>query len=149
MADVFSRTKRSAIMARVRGKHTAPEKAVKKLLRGAGLRYRSHASGLPGTPDIVLIDHKTAIFINGCFWHGHRGCRRSKLPMTNTTFWKKKIAGNMRRDSAATKELRKFGWKVLTYWTCAKPKAFALKTSERLLRRPSKSVTCKRSCRRV
>lgn len=79
MADVFSKKKRSAIMALVRSKHTAPEKALKKLLRASGVRYRSHYAGLPGTPDVVLPELKIAIFINGCFWHGHRGCERAVL----------------------------------------------------------------------
>lgn len=118
MADVFSKKKRSAIMALIRGKHTKPEVALKKLLRADGIRYRSHYSGLPGTPDIILPISKVAVFINGCFWHGHKGCRRSKLPTTNIDFWTVKIAKNVKRDLAAARKLRAMGWQVRVYWTC-------------------------------
>lgn len=127
MADVFSKKKRSAIMAAVRSKHTAPEKALRKWLRASGIRYRSHASGLPGTPDIVLPESREAVFINGCFWHGHKGCRRSKLPTTNVEYWKPKIAKNVKRDLATTRKLRAMGWKVRIYWTCTKLPRFAAK----------------------
>ena len=118
MADIFSKKKRSAIMALIRNKHTAPEKALKRLLRALGVRYRSQCSRLPGTPDIVLPEAKVALFINGCFWHGHKGCRRSRLPTTNVKFWKRKIAKNVARDRAAARKLRAMGWKVRVYWTC-------------------------------
>ena len=127
MADVFSKKKRSTIMAAIRGKHTAPEKALKKWLRARGIRYRSHVSGLPGTPDVVLPESKVAIFINGCFWHGHTACRRSKLPTTNVEFWKLKIGKNVKRDRNASRNLRAMGWKVQIYWTCAKLESFASK----------------------
>lgn len=124
MADIFSKKKRSAIMASVRGKHTAPEGVIKKLLRASGFRYRSHVSSLPGTPDIILPAERIAIFVNGCFWHGHKGCRRSKLPTTNVAFWKRKISKNVTRDRAAARKLRKLGWNVRIYWTCAKTSQF-------------------------
>ena len=129
MADVFSKKKRSAIMAAIRGKHTAPEIALKKCLRANGIHYRSHPPGLPGTPDIVLPESRVAVFVNGCFWHGHNGCRRSKLPTTNVEFWKLKIAKNVKRDRAAARKLRTMGWKVRVYWTCAKLLGFASKLS--------------------
>lgn len=119
MADVFSKKKRSAIMALIRGKHTKPEVALKNLLRAGGIRYRSHYSRLPGTPDIVLLDSKVAVFINGCFWHGHKGCRRSKLPTSNVAFWTQKIIGNVRRDRRVARQLRAMGWRVKVCWTCA------------------------------
>lgn len=131
MADVFSKKKRSAIMAAIRGKHTAPEKALKKLLRTRGIRYRSHVSGLPGTPDVVLPESKIAIFINGCFWHGHASCKRSRLPTTNVEFWKLKIRKNMKRDKCVSRSLRAMGWKIRIYWTCMKMALFVSKLGGR------------------
>ena len=127
MADVFSKKKRSAIMAAVRGKHTSPERALKRLLRASRIHYRSHVARLPGTPDVVLPDVKTAIFINGCFWHGHKGCRRSKLPPSNAEFWARKIAKNVQRDRIACRKLKAAGWLVRVYWTCSELRVFALK----------------------
>jgi DNA mismatch endonuclease (patch repair protein) len=127
MADVFSKKKRSAIMAAIHGKHTKPEKALKKLLRAGSIRYRSHDPSLPGTPDIVLPAQKIAVFINGCFWHGHLGCPRSKLPSTNTAFWTNKISGNMRRDRVQKRALRRLGWRVRVFWTCRKLNTFGSK----------------------
>lgn len=132
MADVFTKQKRSAIMARIHGKHTSPEKRLKTLLRAAGIGYRSYAKDLPGTPDIVLRGTRVAVFINGCFWHGHLDCKRSKLPVSNVSFWRRKIQGNMRRDSAQRRRLRSQGWGVLTYWTCRRPELFAARVTRYL-----------------
>jgi DNA mismatch endonuclease, patch repair protein len=125
MADVFTRAKRSEIMARIKGKNTKPEIRLKKLLRAAGIRYRSHAKKLPGTPDVILPDSKAAVFVHGCFWHGHKGCRRSQLPSSNRAFWKKKITGNSLRDVKKARALRKLGWKVRVFWGCRDIAAFA------------------------
>ena len=118
MADTFSRKKRSLIMSKIRGKGTSVEKALEIILGDLGLNPEHHVSSLPGTPDFVLPTQKVAIFANGCFWHGHRGCRRATLPSTNRSFWKKKIATNRRRDQRQNRLLRSKGWKVLTFWTC-------------------------------
>jgi DNA mismatch endonuclease (patch repair protein) len=123
MADVFSRAKRSEIMARIKGKNTKPELRLKKLLRAAGIRYRSHPN-LPGTPDVILPDLKTAVFVHGCFWHGHKGCRRSLPPATNKAFWIKKIAGNTLRDINKARALQELGWTVKVFWECGDIVAF-------------------------
>jgi DNA mismatch endonuclease, patch repair protein len=118
MADKFSRAKRSAIMAKVKSKNTAPEVLVRRLLHGLGFRFRLHRSDIPGTPDIVLPRHRKAILIHGCFWHGHSRCKRAKTPVTNAEFWLSKIAKNKARDRKAKRKLREQGWKVLELWQC-------------------------------
>jgi DNA mismatch endonuclease (patch repair protein) len=104
-------------MAKIGGKNTAPELAIRKLLYALGYRYRLHYKKIPGRPDIVLVGRKKAIFINGCFWHGHT-CKRGALPSTNVAFWKKKISGNASRDKKNLAALREAGWSVFTIWQC-------------------------------
>jgi DNA mismatch endonuclease (patch repair protein) len=115
--DIFTPQKRSQIMSRVRGEGTAPERYVLGALRRAGFRASARPAGLPCKPDVVLSKYRTAIFVHGCFWHGH-GCRRAKLPSTNTEFWREKISGNIRRDARATRALRRLGWHCLHIWSC-------------------------------
>lgn len=105
-------------MTRIRGAHTAPEKTVRAFLRKNGFHIRLHAASLPGRPDIVVPECRSAIFVNGCFWHGHAGCNRAGLPTTRTAFWRTKIAGNMRRDRRNNTDLRRLGWHVITVWQC-------------------------------
>src|SRR5437879_2812716 len=105
MADVYSPEKRSRIMRAVRSKGTAPEKTVRKLLLELHLHFRSQAKDLPGTPDLVLSDRHVAVFVHGCFWHGHSNCRRALLPATRRGFWTRKVASNKRRDRAAARRL--------------------------------------------
>lgn len=116
--DVFTPTERSRIMSRVRSKNTGPELAVRSLLHSMGYRFRLHRKDLPGHPDIVLPKHRTVVFVHGCFWHGHEGCKRSARPTSNAAFWNSKIDRNITRDAAAAAELRSSGWKVLTVWEC-------------------------------
>ena len=116
--DIFSKSKRSQIMAKISGKETKPEIIVRKFLFSKGYRYRKNAKSLPGKPDIVLPKYKTVIFIHGCFWHGHKKCKAAKLPDTNLSFWKAKIDGNIKRDATKKKELKKLGYKVITVWQC-------------------------------
>lgn len=104
-------------MRAVRVKHTAAEIAVRRLLFGLGCRYRLHAAELPGKPDIVLRRRRCAVFVNGCFWHGHH-CRRGARPSSNVEFWVSKIEGNRKRDRRVRTQLRKSGWHVLTIWEC-------------------------------
>lgn len=118
MADVFSRKKRSAIMARIRSKRTRPEVEVARLLRKLKIRFRRNVAGLPGTPDFVLPGFRAALFVNGCFWHGHAGCRKAIIPRSNRGFWRLKIEKNIRRDAATNRRLRKLKWRTLTHWTC-------------------------------
>lgn len=118
MADIYSKAKRSEIMAKVRTRRTAPEESVASLLRRLRVRYRRNVGSLPGAPDFVVSTKKVAVFVHGCFWHGHSNCKRAKLPSTNTEFWTKKISGNIRRDRRNERLLRKEGWRVVTIWQC-------------------------------
>ena len=117
MADVFDSSKRSQIMSHVKSKNTNPEMQLRSLLHRAGYRFRLNRKDLPGTPDIVLPKYKTAIFVNGCFWHGH-SCNRGHLPQTNYDFWAKKINGNVERDKQVSHELEELGWHVFIVWEC-------------------------------
>jgi DNA mismatch endonuclease, patch repair protein len=118
MTDVFSPRERSAIMSRIKGKDTKPEKLVRSLLHGMGYRFRLHVSELPGKPDIVLARHRKVVLVNGCFWHGHGACRKGKLPKSNSEFWEEKIGKNIERDRKVRRLLQREGWKVLTVWEC-------------------------------
>jgi len=118
MPDVFSSKKRSWIMSRVKGRDTKPEMTVRSLVHGMGYRFRLHRGDLPGDPDIVLPRHHKVIFVHGCFWHGHRGCPRSKRPSTNRAFWDVKLDRNTERDKRFQRALRGKGWKVLVVWEC-------------------------------
>ena len=109
---------RSAIMSRVRTKHTQPEMIVRRLLHSEGYRYRLHASDLPGRPDIVFRRKRKAIFVHGCFWHRHEGCARATLPKTRISFWKTKFQQNQVRDAQNLDGLRRAGWDVLVVWEC-------------------------------
>ena len=118
MADVFSKTKRSQIMSKISGKETKPEILIRKFLFAQGFRYRKNDKRLAGKPDIVLPKYKTVVFIHGCFWHGHQGCKKSALPQTNCEFWKNKIQGNFERDKLSQKKLKKDDWKIIVIWQC-------------------------------
>ncbi len=106
-------------MAAIKGKDTKPEMIVRKYLFSRGLRYRLHNRRLPGSPDIVLRKYRTVVFIDGCFWHGHEGCRHFKMPKSNVEFWEAKITRNIARDRAATAALEQAGWQVIRIWECA------------------------------
>ena len=118
MTDQFTQKERSVIMSRIRGKDTAPEKLIRGLLRAQGYRFSLYSKRLPGCPDIVLSKRRRVVFIHGCFWHGHKGCRRASLPSTNKRFWIRKITGNVARDVRVRSEIRKLGWKSLVIWQC-------------------------------
>lgn len=133
MADVMTPEQRSRCMAAVKGKDTKPEMIVRKYLFSRGLRYRVNNRKLPGSPDIVLKKYKTVVFIDGCFWHGHEGCKYYRLPKTNVDFWRHKIAMNIARDYANGVDLRLAGWMVIRVWECAiKTKAKREETLESL-----------------
>ncbi len=117
MADIFTKKKRSQIMALISGKETKPEIAVRSFLFRQGFRFRKNVKSLPGTPDIVLPKYLTIIFVHGCFWHGHN-CKRAARPTSNFEFWNSKIQNNIDRDKRVKKELRKLGWKVIIIWEC-------------------------------
>ncbi len=116
--DRLTPEKRSANMSAVRSQNTKPEIRVRSVLHRAGYRFRLHRRDLPGSPDIVLPRYQTVVFVHGCFWHGHDGCRRSKLPATRTEFWQAKIERNRDRDEAARAALIALGYRVVTLWEC-------------------------------
>ncbi len=118
MADVMTTEQRSRCMAAIKGKDTKPEMIVRKYLFSRGLRFRIQVRKLPGNPDIVLPKYKTVIFVNGCFWHGHEGCRYFRLPKSNVEFWKEKIERNVARDFRNEAELKTLGWRVIRVWEC-------------------------------
>ena len=105
-------------MARVRGKDTTLEKAVRSLLHRLGFRFRLHRTDLPGTPDIVMPGRRTVLFVHGCFWHQHTHCPSAKRPAGNRVYWNRKLDRNMRRDSANKRALKKLDWKVIIVWEC-------------------------------
>ena len=118
MTDKLTPEQRHRCMSRIRSKNTRPEILVRKFLFAHGFRYRVNVRNLPGTPDIVLRRFKTVIFINGCFWHGHEGCRYYVLPKSNVEFWERKIERNRNRDTANQMRLRLMGWSVVQIWEC-------------------------------
>ena len=121
--DVHSKETRSYNMSRIKGKNTKPEELVRKYLFSQGFRYRKNDKRLPGTPDIVLPKYKTVVFVNGCFWHGHEGCKYFVWPQNNADFWKAKINANIQRDQRKKEELERLGWRVLVIWECGLKKA--------------------------
>lgn len=116
--DVHDKKTRSYNMSCIKGKNTKPEEKVRKYLFSQGFRYRKNYKKLPGTPDIVLPRYRTVIFVNGCFWHGHEGCRYFVIPKTNTEFWLNKIEANRERDKRKTDALIALGWNVIVVWEC-------------------------------
>lgn len=105
-------------MSNISDRDSRMEISVRKALFSAGLRYRKNVKSLPGKPDVVLPKYKTAIFLHGCFWHGHEGCKASNLPESRTEFWEKKIGENVERDKRTVEELKRNGWKVIIVWQC-------------------------------
>jgi len=118
MTDVHSKEVRSYNMSRIRSKDTKPELIVRRFLFSHGFRYRLHVKDLPGKPDIVLPKYRTVIFVNGCFWHGHKGCKYFVLPKTRTEWWKEKIQETIKRDERALKALKDQGWIAQIIWEC-------------------------------
>jgi DNA mismatch endonuclease, patch repair protein len=118
VTDKFSSKKRSEIMSRVTGYDTKPEKLVRTILHNMGYRFRLHRKDLPGRPDIVLPLHKKIILVHGCFWHGHKGCNRSKRPTSNVEFWNRKLTRNIERDKQILRDLKSSGWETLIVWGC-------------------------------
>jgi DNA mismatch endonuclease (patch repair protein) len=118
MTDTLTRTERSAQMSLVRGKNTKPELAVRKIVYRLGYRYRLHGRALPGRPDITLARRKKVIFVHGCFWHRHPGCRNNRLPKSRLSFWFPKLESNRKRDLSNQARLRKLGLRYLVVWEC-------------------------------
>lgn len=121
--DVHDKKTRSYNMSRIKGKNTKPEELVRKYLFAQGFRYRKNDKRLPGSPDVVLPKYKTVIFVNGCFWHGHAGCKYFVWPQNNADFWKEKIQSNTTRDEKNYSKLDEMGWNIIVIWECElKPK---------------------------
>ena len=116
--DVHDKKTRSYNMSRIKGKNTKPEEIVRKYLFSKGFRYRKNYKKLPGKPDIVLPRYKTVIFVHGCFWHGHPGCKYAYTPKSNAEFWINKISSNRERDVITKHKLEESGWKVIIVWEC-------------------------------
>ncbi|RXF70525.1 very short patch repair endonuclease [Arcticibacter tournemirensis] len=135
MADVHSKETRSYNMSRIRSKDTKPEMLVRKYLHAHGFRYRLHVKDMPGKPDIVLPKYKTVIFIHGCFWHGHEGCRYYVVPKTRTEWWLNKIQTNSRNDQKAEENLQATGWRVINIWECQLKKSVVDETLPNLIQK--------------
>lgn len=119
MADIVDKDTRSRMMAGIRGKDTKPELALRRSLHARGFRFRLHSRKVQGRPDIVLPKHRAVIFVHGCFWHRHEGCRYATTPSTRSEFWQAKFERNVTRDSAVRQNLLENGWRVATVWECA------------------------------
>ncbi len=118
MADIVSKEVRSRMMSGIKGKDTKPELLIRRGLHAKGFRFRVHTDKVPGKPDLLLPRYRTALFVHGCFWHKH-DCHLFKMPSTRTSFWRTKIAQNVRRDREVDQLLRESGWRTLTVWECA------------------------------
>jgi DNA mismatch endonuclease (patch repair protein) len=118
VVDIVDIKTRSRMMSRIRGRDTRPELVLRKILHRNGFRYRTHVSTLPGRPDLVFAKYGAVIFVHGCFWHRHSGCRFATTPSTNIEFWKNKFEGNIKRDAATIVKLKVAGWRVAVVWEC-------------------------------
>lgn len=119
MTDTLSPKERSERMSRVQAKDTSPEMKLRRSIHGMGFRYRLHVSGLPGKPDLVFSKYSAVIFMHGCFWHRHEGCKLARLPKSRVEFWQNKLEGNKERDLCNIEKLREMGWRILVVWECS------------------------------
>lgn len=118
MVDIVNEAERSRMMASIRGKDTKPEMTVRRFLHGKGFRFRLHVRSLPGRPDLVLPKYRLAIFVHGCFWHRHAGCRYATIPNQNREKWQRKFNQNVERDQRNIEQLLASGWRVIVVWEC-------------------------------
>lgn len=118
MADIVDKATRSRMMSGIRGRDTKPELIVRRYLHQQGLRFRLHDRRLPGRPDLVLRKYRAVVFVHGCFWHQHKGCRFAYMPSSNRAFWEAKLRGNASRDKRIARELRAMGWRIFEFWEC-------------------------------
>ena len=119
MIDIVDKKTRSRIMSGIRGKNTRPEMVLRRALHARGLRYRVHVKEIPGRPDIVLPKYRAVVFVQGCFWHRHKGCRFATTPATRSDFWQAKFAANVERDRVVREALSSLGWRMAIVWECA------------------------------
>lgn len=117
--DILDKTTRSKVMSSIKSKDTKPEMIVRRYLHHHGIRYRLHVNNLPGKPDLVLKKFTAVIFVHGCFWHQHNGCKNSNIPSTNIKFWKSKLSRNIERDKQNISQLLSYEWRVLIIWECS------------------------------
>ena len=141
MADTLSRAARSENMRRIRAKDTEPEIAVRRALHRRGLRFRLHASGLPGKPDVVLRRHNAVVMIHGCFWHQHRRCIDGHVPRSNLAYWQPKLDRNVQRDRRNRRQLAKLGFRVLVIWECEARRPAVLARKLRRFFKPQEVTT--------
>ena len=132
VADKFSKETRSYNMSQIKCKDTKPEIMVRKYLFSRGLRFRKNDKRYPGSPDIVLPKYNTVVFVHGCFWHLHDGCKYAVMPKSNVDFWEKKLYGNRERDKKNMQQLEEMGWNIITVWECQLKKDKQDKTLEKL-----------------
>jgi len=118
LVDIISEAQRSWNMSRIKGKDTQPELLVRSLLHKLGYRFRIHRKDLPGKPDIILPRYKTVVFVHGCYWHRHKGCKYAYTPKSRVSFWAEKFKGNVERDKKHQKQLKEMGWTVHVIWEC-------------------------------
>ena len=135
MPDNHSKEIRSFNMSRIRSVNNSNEEMVRKYLFACGLRFRKNDKRYPGKPDVVLPKYKAVVFINGCFWHMHEGCKRATLPQSNVDYWMPKLQANRERDEANRRHLEQSGWRVITVWECELKKALSQQTLRRLYER--------------
>jgi DNA mismatch endonuclease (patch repair protein) len=128
MTDHITKEKRSWNMSRIKWKNTAPEKIIRSLLHSNGYRYSLHRKNLPGSPDLVLPKYKTVIFVHGCFWHQHSGCRRATIPKSNQDYWIPKLKRNIERFSENKKQLKELNWNIIIVWECQLKKKYLEET---------------------
>ncbi len=126
MADNLTAEQRRRNMTAIKSRHTKPEMIVRSIVHRLGFRFRLHGKKLPGKPDIILQKYSTVIFVHGCFWHQHEGCRRSTIPKSNIDYWKPKLFGNVARDASHRANLEELGWNVAVIWECETKKADVL-----------------------
>lgn len=129
--DIVDQATRSRMMSGIRGKDTKPELIVRSYLHRKGLRFRIHAK-LPGKPDLVFPRYRTVVFVHGCFWHRHEGCRYATTPASNSEFWQEKFATNVRRDAKVRLQLEELGWRVLVAWACQSEEASLARLAEKI-----------------
>lgn len=118
MSDTLSSIERSERMSRIRNKNSYPEMKLRRLIHSMGFRYRLHVKKLPGTPDLVFPSRRAVIFMHGCFWHRHEGCKLARLPKSKLAFWQPKLEANKARDLLQQRQLRDLGWRLLVVWEC-------------------------------
>jgi len=143
--DNLTKKQRQHCMSKIRSKNTKPEKIVRKTLDKLDIKYNIHTKILPGTPDIVISETKKIIFVNGCFWHQHKNCKRANIPKTNKEYWIKKLSRNIKKQNADIKNLRKLGWSISTIWECqTKDEMVLMKKIKRICKNDKKH--CFQAC---